>query len=198
MQTPGTWLMGPFRVDVPNEQLWQGTEVIRLTSKAFAVLCYLLHHAGQLVTKDTLFDAVWFETSVSDAALTVCISELRRALGDQPRTPRFIETVHRRGYRLIAPVMRAEPPPVALQSHPSSDVAHLPPRPSARGPTPLIGREAELNQLHQWFVQALHGERQLGLITGEAGIGKTALVETFVAQVATREAVWIGYGQCIE
>ncbi len=95
---------GLFRLDSRDGQLWRGQEVIRLTNKALAVLCYLVEHRGQLVTKDDLFAAVWPEVVVSDAALVVCIRELRQALGDARRTPQFIETIHGRGYRFIAPV----------------------------------------------------------------------------------------------
>src|SRR5262245_50533533 len=97
----------PFRLDARNAQLWRGAEVIRLTGKALAVLCYLVEHGGQLVTKDELFTAVWPGVVVSDSALVACISELRRALGDTRKTPQFIETVHGRGYRFIAPVSTA-------------------------------------------------------------------------------------------
>ncbi len=95
---------GPFRLDVRNAQLWRGPEVIRLTNKALAVLRYLAEHGGQLVTKDELFTAVWPGVVVSDSALVACIGELRRALGDERRTPHFIETVHGRGYRFIASI----------------------------------------------------------------------------------------------
>src|SRR5215510_5972956 len=94
---------GPFRLDVRNERLWRGPEVVHLTNKALAVLRYLLEHDGQLVTKDDLFTAVWPDVVVGDSALVVCIRELRQALGDERRTPQFIETVHGRGYRFIAP-----------------------------------------------------------------------------------------------
>src|SRR5215813_12352479 len=99
---------GPFRLDVRNQQLWRGQEVVRLTNKALAVLRYLAEHSGQLVTKDDLFAAVWPEVVVSDSALVVCIRELRRALGDERRAPQFIETVHGRGYRFIGVVHAAE------------------------------------------------------------------------------------------
>jgi predicted ATPase len=62
----------------------------------------------------------------------------------------------------------------------------------------LVGREGELAQLQQWWTQARQGQRQVVFLTGEAGIGKTTLVDTFVAQVATTEEVWLGRGQCIE
>src|SRR5215510_14798919 len=100
----------PFRLDVPNAQLWRGQELIRLTNKALAVLCYLAEHSGQLVSKDELFAAVWLGVVVSDSALVACIGELRRALGDTRRTPQFIETVHGRGYRFIASISTSAPP----------------------------------------------------------------------------------------
>ena len=95
-------VFGPFRLDVADERLWSGEDVVRLTPKAFAVLCCLIEQAGQLVTKDALLESVWPETIISEATLTGCLRELRRALGDSARSPQFIETVHRRGYRFIA------------------------------------------------------------------------------------------------
>ena len=94
-----------YRLDVRNEQLWCGAQPLRLTTKAFRVLQYLVEHAGQLVTKEVLFAAVWPELVVSEGVLTNCIGELRKALGDAAQVPRFIATVHRRGYRFIAPVI---------------------------------------------------------------------------------------------
>src|SRR5712692_4144639 len=108
MQEHNLLNFGPFRLDGRNEQLWRGSEVIRLTNKALAVLRYLAERSGQLVTKDDLFAAVWPEVVVSDSALVVCIRELRRALGDERRTPQFIETVHGRGYRFIGVVHAGE------------------------------------------------------------------------------------------
>ena len=63
-------------------QLWRGTQAVKLTPKALAVLCYLVNRAGQVVSKEDLFQSVWADTVVSDAALTVCIQELRRVLRD--------------------------------------------------------------------------------------------------------------------
>lgn len=105
----------PYRLDYTNECLWRAGARIDLTPKAYAVLTQLVGARGELVTKDRLLDAVWAETFVGDAVLKVCIGEIRRALGDACRTPRFIETVHRRGYRFIAPVENAprEAEPIA-------------------------------------------------------------------------------------
>jgi TolB-like protein len=69
---------------------------------AAAVLSVLVSRAGQPVTKEELFASVWSDAVVSDDALTSCVQELRRALEDSPKQPRFIETRHRRGYRFVA------------------------------------------------------------------------------------------------
>src|ERR687885_2462566 len=98
------WCFTDFRLDPANACLWRGTQSIALTPKAFDVLHYLVTHPDRLVTKDTLLDAVWPETAISDVVVRVAIGELRRALGDTAQAPRFIATVHRRGYRFVAPV----------------------------------------------------------------------------------------------
>ena len=102
-------LFDPFRLDPGNARLWRGERVIALTPKAFAVLTYLLQHPGRLVTKEELLQAVWADSLVTDASLKVCIREVRKALRDQPQKPRYIETVHRRGYRFIAETEAVDP-----------------------------------------------------------------------------------------
>ena len=88
--------------DLKTARLWSGKREVKLTPKASEVLRVLLAHAGQPVGKEELFASVWSGTVVSDDALTSCIQELRRALTDNAKQPRFIETRHRRGYRFIA------------------------------------------------------------------------------------------------
>src|SRR6516165_8827260 len=117
------WCFADFRLDPDNACLSRGTQPIALTPKAFDVLHYLVTHPDRLVTKDTLLDAVWPETA---------ISELRRALGDTTQAPRFIATVHRRGYRFVAPVAEyTEPshalvaPPPAARPAPEAERRHL-------------------------------------------------------------------------
>ena len=101
------WIFAPFRLDLGNACVWRGTAQIALRPKTFAVLHYLVVHAGQLVTKDSLLAAVWPETAVSDGVLKDCMYELRRALGDSAQVPQFIATVPRRGYRFLAPVVES-------------------------------------------------------------------------------------------
>ena len=95
---------GPYQFDAARGQLQRGSQIVKLTPKALALLRLFVTQAGQVVTKEELFRTVWPDTVVSDAALTACILELRQALRDNARTPRYIETVHRRGFRFIAPV----------------------------------------------------------------------------------------------
>src|SRR5512143_444918 len=108
MQVSRLLTFGPYRFDPTTGQLWQGTQEVKLTPKSAAVLCSLLEYAGQVVTKDELFAAVWSDTVVSDAALTSCIQELRQALHDNAHKPRFIETVYRRGFRFLGKVVSSQ------------------------------------------------------------------------------------------
>ena len=98
----GGLLFPPFRLDLRPQQLWRGSEPVPLLHENLALLRYMVAHPGQVVTREELFRAVWPGTYVSDVVLTVCIRELRQALGDDARRPHFIEAIPRRGYRWIA------------------------------------------------------------------------------------------------
>ncbi|HWN99082.1 MAG TPA: transcriptional regulator, partial [Blastocatellia bacterium] len=97
----------PFQLDAANERLFCGDQPITLRPKAFRLLLYLLQRPDQLVTKGELLEACWPETTVTDTVLKVCIREIREALADDPKSPRFIETAHRRGYRFIGRIAKA-------------------------------------------------------------------------------------------
>src|SRR5215831_17405982 len=100
----------PYRLDPRTGQVWRGKQEVKVTPKAAAVIRQLVARAGQVVTKAELFQTVWAETVVSDAALTSCIQELRRVLHDEAKSPRYIATGHGRGYRFIAAVTAAPVP----------------------------------------------------------------------------------------
>ncbi|MDP8914500.1 MAG: winged helix-turn-helix domain-containing protein, partial [Pseudomonadota bacterium] len=107
---------------------------IKIGNKAFKVLLLLAEQNGRLLTKDALFSSVWDGTIVSESSLTSVIKELRRALGDESRTPRYIESVYGRGYRFIAPVAKAE------RKDALPPVPQNPPRPPAeRQSRPSLG-----------------------------------------------------------
>ena len=147
------WRFGPFRLDRDRACLWRGDERVALRPKPFDMLAYLVERAGALVTKDELLEAVWPETAVADSVLTVSMSDLRRALGDTVKTPQYIATEHRRGYRFIAQVSPVEPPATEEASQKESPSA---PRP----------RDAERRQLTVLFcdlVGSTHLAGQLDL-----------------------------------
>ena len=116
METDRRLTFGNFCLDPTTQQLCCGEEVVALTPKAFAVLRRLVEAAGPLVSKGDLLRAGWAKSHVSDGVLKVIILEIRRALGDDPAAPSFIETVPRRGYRFIA--RRTHPARVPVVTHP--------------------------------------------------------------------------------
>ncbi|HEU4691208.1 MAG TPA: winged helix-turn-helix domain-containing protein, partial [Vicinamibacterales bacterium] len=190
---PGkSFTFGGFRLDTANERLWQGAQAIALRPKAFAVLAHLLEHAGELVTKQQLLDAVWPGTFVTDAVLKDSVRQLRDALGDDADSPRFIETAHRRGYRFIGR-MSSESALTASRDD-SQDTTDGRAAPLTTG---VLGREAELARMNGWLERALRGERQLIFVTGEPGIGKTTLVGAVRDQAAAR-GICMAWGQCLE
>ena len=96
-------------VDCGNFNVQKCGQVQALTPRAFDVLLYLMDHQGRVVEKQELFERVWKEQFVTDNALTQVIKEIRQAIGDDASMPRYVETVHRRGYRFIYPVEEPEP-----------------------------------------------------------------------------------------
>jgi DNA-binding winged helix-turn-helix (wHTH) protein len=111
MQPVPTLHFGPFSFDGTEDGLWRGPQRCKLKAKAGAVLRYLVTHPGRLVRKTEILAAIWPDVHVTDWVLTTCIREIRHVLGDVATTPRYIETVHRQGYRFIAPVTVADAPP---------------------------------------------------------------------------------------
>jgi DNA-binding winged helix-turn-helix (wHTH) protein len=99
-----SYRFGPFLIDRAGYRALRGAEPVDLTPQLLDLLLHLLDHAGTLVTKEQLLDALWPGANVTENALTQAVSELRDALGDDAGAPRFIKTVARRGYRFIAPV----------------------------------------------------------------------------------------------
>jgi DNA-binding response OmpR family regulator len=179
----------PFQLDPVNQCLWrrgEGTEEQRilLTPKAFAMLRYLVERAGRLITQEGLLAALWPETNVQPEVLKSQIRDIRIVLGDDSKNPRFIETLPRRGYQFVAAVSESS-------GDTRSAVELVPSR--------LAGRNRELEQLRESLRRALHGERQLVFVTGEPGIGKTALVDEFQRlAVSDRPALCIAREQCVE
>jgi DNA-binding winged helix-turn-helix (wHTH) protein/predicted ATPase len=175
---------GRYELDA-TQGLTRGGQEVRLTPKSLAVLGLLAEHAGSVVTKDELFETVWSDTAVTDSALATCIQEIRHALDDDARRPRFIETLHRRGYRFVA---RASIEPEAERPEAIALPAHE---------TTLVGRDTDVQAVLLAYAAARRGVRQVCFITGEPGIGKSALLNACLAQIGVTGAV-VTWGQCVE
>jgi class 3 adenylate cyclase/tetratricopeptide (TPR) repeat protein len=139
---------GPFHLDPTDDGLWHGPQRCHLKAKAVAVLCYLVEHRGRLVRKTDLLTAIWPDVHVSDWVLTTCIREIRHVLGDVATTPQYIETVHRQGYRFIAPVTITDVPALLPAPEapplPSRSVLPTPEVLPAVPATPILAEEYKL------------------------------------------------------
>lgn len=170
---------GAFQFDSVNECLWHDGQRLTLTPRPFAVLRYLIENPERLVTHDELMEALWPETYVQPQVLRTYVLELRKLLGDDAASPQFIETIPKRGYRFLAAVTQENN--------------------GSRERVAFVGRNAELAALTSHFDSAFAGERLTIFLTGEAGIGKTALIDAFCAQVCEeRGSARIARGQSIE
>ncbi|MDY7094380.1 MAG: winged helix-turn-helix domain-containing protein [Acidobacteriota bacterium] len=95
------WYLGDWRVQPSLNRLVRGEETVRVEPKLMDVLRLLAQHSGRVLSKDEIADAVWPETFITESVITRAIAGLRKALGDDARSPRFIETIAKRGYRLL-------------------------------------------------------------------------------------------------
>ena len=179
-----------FRLDIVNQCLWRhrdnGDEQrILVTPKNYAVLRYLAEHPGRLVTEEELLAAAWPRTCVQQEAVKRQVYEIRKILEDDPKAPRYIETLPRRGYQFVAPIRAGS--------------GATPGAPAASMHARLVGRDRPLAALRDLARAASNGRRQIVFICGEAGIGKSALVDELQRQLATQvPALRVAPGQCIE
>jgi DNA-binding winged helix-turn-helix (wHTH) protein len=103
-----TYALGPFRLDTQDELLFRGEEPLALGRRAIALLRTLVERPGGVIAKDALIEAAWPGQAVEESNLTVQIAALRRVLGEAPGGDRWIETMPRRGYRFVGPVITEE------------------------------------------------------------------------------------------
>ena len=178
-----------FRLDTSNECLWQNRVQINLPPKPFAVLRYLVENPGRLITHDELLDALWPETYVQPQVLRTYMLDLRKALGDDPACPRFIQTLPKRGYCFVAPVKDAGVADSAAASSSEAEPAVF---------DGVVGREQELARLKTMAQALASGQRQTVFVTGATGIGKTALVEATCHLMVTMLQASVACSQCVE
>jgi DNA-binding winged helix-turn-helix (wHTH) protein/tetratricopeptide (TPR) repeat protein len=181
-----------FEIDEAEARLIDGGEALHLAPKPLALLCALARTPHTLITKSALLDDVWGHQFVSESVLKTTISDLRAALQDDPKQPRYIETVSRRGYRFIgtlSEVAKAALPAEVLAAPAPLNGSVSPPVPSS------IGRTDVLARLKTAWAGAAAGRRQVVWLSGEAGVGKTTVIERFMREVGE---VHCAHGHCVE
>jgi predicted ATPase/DNA-binding winged helix-turn-helix (wHTH) protein len=176
-----------FRLDTANECLWHDGVQIALPPRPFMVLRYLVENPGRLITHDELLDALWPETYVQPQVLRTYMLDLRKVLGDDAGQPRFIQTLPKRGYCFVAPV--SEYGGEGRDTGVGGDGF-------AGKSRNIVGRDEELSLLQAEAKRVEGGQRRVVFVTGEAGIGKSALVDAFCHRL---DASWsVARGQCVE
>jgi DNA-binding winged helix-turn-helix (wHTH) protein/predicted ATPase len=194
-----------YELDVLRYELRCAGKLVKLEPQVFNILAYLIQHRDRLITKEEILEQLWPGRFVSEATITSRLTAVRRAIGDRGREQRLIQTLHGRGYRFIASVeehvteervTRGQEPHKMPAGVPMKET--LPNAVATAKTSRTVGREAELARLRQWFQRALRGTRQVVFVIGEAGLGKTTLVEAFLQEVGVGERLLIAHGQCIE
>jgi predicted ATPase len=176
-----------FRLDTANECLWRHGARIALPPRPFMVLRYLVENPARLITHDELLDALWPETYVQPQVLRTYMLDLRKVLGDDAGQPRFIQTLPKRGYCFVASV--SEHDGDGRDAGVGGDG-------SASKGRRIVGRDEELSRLRAEAKRVEGGQRRVVFVTGEAGIGKSALVDAFCQRL---DAGWsVARGQCVE
>lgn len=182
----------PFTVDTERHLLHVDGRSVELQPRVLHLLLCLAARPGQLVAKGQLLDEVWGHRFITEGVIKTAMSELRAALGDDVKQPRWIETLPRRGYRYIGAAPLTQALPAAAPARPTA------PQPSAPRPaSPLIGRDEALAALHAAWAAACQGRPAVLLVAGDAGMGKTALLSEFMHGLDDEDAV-VAVGQCAE
>lgn len=183
-QTRSGITFGPYRLDVAGARLWRGDEPVAIQPRPLAVLAYLAARPGAAVSRDELIATLWSGTYVTKAVLKVAVRAIREALDDDADAPRYVETVGREGYRFIGGAAGAAPAP----QRPGAAPARV----------TVVGREQDLARLHAGLARAMSDTRTIVFVSGEAGVGKTTLIDRFIAEVAPAGDICAARGQCLE
>ena len=155
-----------------------GDEVHRPEPKVFELLSYLMRNPGRVVPKEELLDALWSNEVVGESVLTRCVSCARKLIQDDSRSPKFVRTAHGRGYEFVAPVSAETIRSPGSSVPPDADLAGvLAETGTPSAVRPFVGRKEEARILTEAIRNVRSEHHRLILVSGEAGIGKTRLVE---------------------
>src|SRR5258707_1782423 len=174
----------PFRLDLESERLWKDDDELRLRRKPFAILRHLVQNPQRLATHAEIVEAVWGKIAMSESLLRTHVRDLRRVLGEG-----IIETVVGRGYRFVAELKHVYVGDPGLRASRAG---------TADAAKPVVGRDQELESLRDALGSASDQRRTTVFLTGEAGIGKTTLVDHFLEEASVRTTLLVGRGACVE
>jgi predicted ATPase/DNA-binding winged helix-turn-helix (wHTH) protein len=178
----------PYRLDLENERLWKDGEEVRLRRKPFAILRCLVQRPQRLVSHGEIVEAVWGKVAIGESLLRTHLCDLRQVLGEG-----VVETVAGRGYRFVREVTHRKVD-TSQGGAPTTD-----PTTEAKGTRRVIvGRDAELDVLRAALASVHTGRRSMVFVTGEAGAGKTTVLDVFLEQASATGGLLIGCGTCIE
>ncbi len=183
MQQSNTYAFGPFRLYTGTQLLCNEGSCVNLAPKVYRLLLYFLLHSGRLISHEELFETVWDGRIVDDSALRLAVNSLRKTLHDQSKSPHYISTVCKRGYRFLALVTVMEDYRIAE----ATETKYLHYRQQALTPHVKLEYVQELAELQDTFQKASNGERRLVFLRGEMNIGKTALLDRFLGQIQHHE-----------
>jgi DNA-binding winged helix-turn-helix (wHTH) protein/tetratricopeptide (TPR) repeat protein len=187
---PGSYVFDRFRLSEDGTLLLERGAAVAAAPKVLQTLLVLVERAGQVVTKNDLVSAVWPDTIVEETGLTRNISVLRQMLADDGQ--RFITTVPRIGYRFVATVRHERPDPAETTQFVTGPNEGM--RAKRRGI--IVGHRQERAQLNAAFATTQKASGKCIAVCGEPGIGKTTIVEDFLAELT--EPVLVGQGRCSE
>ena len=170
---------GEFVLDSETRQLLRAFEPRHVSPKAFHLLEVLVSSRPRVWSKRELQDLLWPDTTVLEANLPNLVAEVRAALEDNPQQPRYVRTVHRYGYGFVDP---AAVPVLPRFLHPA-----------ITGAAGFFGREEELAVMGAAWQRARTGSRQVMLVAGEAGIGKTRIIGEFARRCLSAATTLVGH-----
>jgi len=197
VSNPTTYVFAGAEVDTARRLVLRDGAPVVLQKKPFDILTYLIEHRDRAVAKDELLESIWPGEFVSESSLAVCIAKIRKALGEGSAAARSITTLHGFGYRFVGEIevasTRTAGSVAVAAANATGARIHTAPEPV------ILGRKPETTKLHAAWQQARLGERRTVLVRGEGGIGKTTLIESFLAEVVADGAdVWILRGDCLD
>jgi DNA-binding winged helix-turn-helix (wHTH) protein/tetratricopeptide (TPR) repeat protein len=180
--------LGEFELNTRAGELRGQGRITRVQDRPLQLLLLLLEHPNELVTREQIRERIWGPSKFHDFedSLNQAVRKLREAFGDSASEPTVIETIPRRGYRLIAPVSTSGKNRVS-----SSRAVSVPGHAT-------VGRQRELDLLQASLAEAAEGHGRIVCICGEPGIGKTTLAETFIATLSNFDLCRVAIGRCSE